>query len=270
MRVGLAQIASTADKAENLELISSAVDEAAGRGAEIVVLPEFAMYHLSTPDRSFVEAAEPLDGPFAGAVHDVARRNGVTVVYGMLETTGSLDEHRASNTVVVTSPHRRQLAIYRKIHLYEAFGASESALIRPGDDLAPTVVDVGGVRFGLNTCYDLRFPEVARRLVDAGADVVLLPAAWAPGPRKEDHWSTLVRARAIENTVYYVAVGQAPPNSVGNSMCVDPLGVPVVQLGEAADVAVVDVDLERLAQVRGINPCLSDRRFVVAEARASS
>lgn len=246
-------------------MLSAAVRSAAADGAEVVVLPEFAMYNLPVPDSSFVEEAEPLDGPFATRVHGVAAREGVVVVFGMLESVGA---DRAANTIVVTSPADLSVTAYRKIHLYEAFGASESTLIQPAEDLAPVLFDAGGLRFGLNTCYDLRFPEVARRLVDEGADAVLLPASWAPGSRKEDHWSTLIRARAIENTVYYVGgVGQAPPISVGNSMCVDPMGVVIAQLGEQPGVMVVDVDAERIAQVRRVNPCLTDRRFVVNPAR---
>lgn len=260
MRVGLAQIASTADKSKNLDLIAAAVEAAVRDDAELVVLPEFAIYHLPLPDSTYVEQAEALDGPFAQTVHEIARSYDVTVVYGTLE---EVDGQRASNTLVVTSPRQRQQAVYRKMHLYEAFGAKESALIVPASDLSPVLFDVRDLRFGLNTCYDLRFPEVARRLVDAGAQVILLPAAWAPGPRKEDHWSTLVRARAIENTVYYVAVGQAPPASVGNSMCVDPMGVAIAQLGEAARTVVVEIQRSRVDDVRSINPCLADRRLSV-------
>jgi predicted amidohydrolase len=262
--VGLAQIASTADKNKNLDLVAAAVETAVRDGAEVVVLPEFAMYHLPLPDRTYVEQAEPLDGPFVRTVHEIACNHDVTVVYGTLE---EVDGQRASNTLVVTSPHQRLQAVYRKMHLYEAFGAQESALIVPASDLTPVLFEVDDIRFGLNTCYDLRFPEVARRLVDAGAEVIVLPAAWAPGPRKEDHWSTLVRARAIENTVYYVAVGQAPPASVGNSMCVDPMGVAITQLGEAACTVVVEIQRSRVEDVRSINPCLADRRFSVQVGR---
>ncbi|HZK59138.1 MAG TPA: nitrilase-related carbon-nitrogen hydrolase, partial [Cryobacterium sp.] len=115
------------------------------------------------------------------------------------------------------------------------------------------------------TCYDIRFPEVTRRLVDAGADLVLVPAEWVRGPLKEQHWRTLVTARALENTIYLAAADHAPPVGVGNSMVVDPMGVELVTIGETTDVAVAWVSAERVAAVRAVNPALALRRFRVVE-----
>jgi predicted amidohydrolase len=105
---------------------------------------------------------------------------------------------------------------------------------------------------------------VTRRIVDAGADVLLLPADWVPGPLKEDHWRTLVRARAIENTVYVAAAGQCAPTGAGNSMIVDPMGVVTAGLGDGSGIAVAEISPERIAAVRRINPALDLRRFTVA------
>ena len=124
---------------------------------------------------------------------------------------------------------------YRKIHLYDSFGYKESDALRAGP-LAPVVVDVAGFRVGLMTCYDLRFPELARLLVDHGAEVLVVPAAWVAGPRKVEHWRTLVRARAIENTVFVVAAAQPGPRYSGHSMVVDPLGDVLAEAGEGAEV----------------------------------
>jgi predicted amidohydrolase len=115
----------------------------------------------------------------------------------------------------------------------------------------------------LQTCYDVRFPELTRRLVDAGADLILVPAEWVRGPLKEAHWRTLLTARAIENTVYVAAADHAPPVGAGNSMVVDPMGVELVTIGESTDVAVAWVAPERVAEVRRINPALKLRRFDV-------
>jgi predicted amidohydrolase len=262
LRIALAQVAATDDKARNLEAINVAAVQAAASGSELVVLPEFSMYTLPTPDRRFLDAAEPLDGRFAQEVHRIACANGLTIVVGMLEQAPG--DERPFNTLLVTSPQSAVEAVYRKVHLYGAFGANESAIVRPAEDLEPSVFDLSGVRFGLSTCYDLRFPEVSRLVVDAGAQVCLLPAYWAPGPRKEEHWSTLVRARAIENTVYYAAVGQAAPASFGRSMFVDPLGVVRAEAGEQPEMLTVEVDLDRLEQVRAVNPALADRRYRIA------
>jgi len=122
---------------------------------------------------------------------------------------------------------------------------------------------VGGVRVGLQTCYDVRFPEVTRRLVDAGVDLVLVPAEWVRGPLKEHHWRTLLTARALENTIFVAAADHAPPVGVGNSMIVDPMGVEVATIGEGTDVAVGWVSTARIAGVRSVNPALSLRRFGV-------
>ncbi len=110
------------------------------------------------------------------------------------------------------------------------------------------------------TCYDLRFPEFARALVDAGADVLAVPAAWVAGPLKEDHWVTLLRARAIENTVYVTAAAQTGKAYSGRSMIVDPLGVAVAALGDGEGLATAEVDLQTIAAVRDRNPSLANRR----------
>jgi predicted amidohydrolase len=135
--------------------------------------------------------------------------------------------------------------------------------VRPGDIEPPQTFAWHGFTVGLQTCYDIRFPEVTRRLVDAGADLVLVPAEWVRGPLKEHHWRTLVTARAIENTIYIAAPDHAPPVGAGNSMIVDPMGVELVTIGEAVDVAVAHLSPERVAAVRRINPALTLRRYAV-------
>ena len=122
---------------------------------------------------------------------------------------------------------------------------------------------MGGLRFGLMTCYDVRFPEVGRLLADAGADVFLVPAEWVRGPLKEHHWRTLLHARAIENTVFVAAADHPPPLGVGNSMIVDPQGVEIAAIGTATDIAIAHLDVEAVARVRLVNPALALRRLRV-------
>jgi predicted amidohydrolase len=259
--VALAQFAPGDDKAANLALIARLAGDAADRGARVVVLPEYAMFTVPAMDRRFVDSAEDLDGSFVTGLRDLAKDRGVAIVGGMNER---LDGSRISNTLVAAGPDGAVAALYRKIHLYDAFGFRESDVVRAGEISEPETFEVDGVRFGLQTCYDLRFPEVTRRLADAGAQVVLLPAEWVPGPLKEYHWSTLVRARAIENTLYVAAAGQAAPTGSGTSMLVDPMGVVVTSLGEQTGVAVGEVSPERISEVRAKNPALELRRFTVA------
>jgi predicted amidohydrolase len=259
VQVAVAQFAPGEDKDGNLAAIGKLAGEAAGGGARVVVCPEFAMFTAPKMDRRFVDSAEPLDGPFASGLAELARRHGLHIVAGLNER---LDEPgRISNTLVAIGPDGGVAATYRKTHLYDAFGYKESALVRHGEIADPETFTVDGVRFGMQTCYDVRFPEVTRRIVDAGADVLALPAEWVPGPLKEDHWRTLVRARAIENTIYVAAAGQCAPTGAGNSMIVDPMGVVVAALGESAGIAAADVSPERVAAVRERNPALSLRRF---------
>ena len=175
----------------------------------------------------------------------------------MFET--SADPARPTNTLVTRGAAN---VAYRKIHLYDSFGYRESDALAAGP-LEPVTVDVSGFRLGLMTCYDLRFPELARALVDQGAEVLVIPAAWVAGPRKVDHWRTLVRARAIENTVYVVAAGQPGPRYAGHSLVVDPLGD---VLAEAADgPALLRATLTRsaLEGARATNPSLTNRRMPV-------
>src|SRR5690606_32406006 len=127
----------------------------------------------------------------------------------------------------------------------------------------PQTFTVDGLRVALQTCYDLRFPEVSRRLVDAGADIIAVPSEWVRGPLKEHHWRTLVTARALENTVFVAAADHPAPVGAGNSMIVDPMGVELATVGENSDVGVAFASRERLDAVRSVNPALSLRRFEV-------
>ena len=138
-----------------------------------------------------------------------------------------------------------------------------SSWIAPGAHGEPETFAWGGFTVGLQTCYDIRFPEVTRALVDVGADLVIVPAEWVRGPLKEFHWRTLLTARAIENTVYLAAADHAPPVGAGNSMVLDPMGVELATIGEAQDVAIAWPDPLRIVEIRRTNPALALRRFGV-------
>ncbi|MFI6574335.1 carbon-nitrogen hydrolase family protein [Nocardiopsis sp. NPDC050513] len=276
VRVAVAQFAPGQDKAENARSVAELAARGAAEGADVVLLPEYAMFTAPRTDHRYVKAAEPLGGPFLEAAADTARSEGVHLVLGVNETVGGTggpdgavepDAGGAThfaNTLVALGPDGGRVALYRKIHLYDAFGVRESDVVRPGPIETPETFTVDGVVFGLQTCYDLRFPEVTRRIADAGAHVLLLAAQWVPGPLKEDHWRTLARARAIENTVYVAAAGQSGPTGAGNSMVVDPMGTTVAALGEHPfAVASAEVSAARVEEVRAVNPALSLRRFAV-------
>jgi predicted amidohydrolase len=259
--VAVAQFAPTADTQANLATIAELTAAASGRGARLVVFPEYSSYFVDPFDGSLAENAQSLDGPFVQGLIAIAAARGVHIVAGIVERAG--DERRVRNAVVAVDGDG-VLARYRKLHLYDAFGQRESDWVEPGQIAEPETFEIDGVRFGLMTCYDLRFPELARVLADAGADVVLVPSEWVRGPLKEHHWRTLIHARAIENTVFVAAADHPPPLGVGLSMIVDPQGVELASVGTATDIAVAHLDREAVSRVRRVNPSLRLRRFSVA------
>jgi predicted amidohydrolase len=259
--IAVAQFAPGDDTDDNLERMSRLAGDAANRGALLVVFPEYSSYFTPTMDASWAEHAQGLHGPFVRALAELATELGIHIVAGLVERVQ--DETRVANTLVALDPHGELVAHYRKVHLYDAFGQRESEWIVPGPVDAPLTFPFGGFTVGMQTCYDLRFPEVTRQLVDAGADLVLVPSEWVRGPLKEAHWRTLATARAIENTVYLAAADHAPPIGVGNSLIIDPMGVELAGLGEEVGTAVAWITPVRVSEVRRINPALQLRRFSV-------
>ncbi len=262
--VAVAQFAPGDDTDANIEVISRLAGDAANRGALMVVFPEYSSYFTPKLGADWVAHAQGLHGPFSRALAELATELGIHIVAGMVERVPD-EEKRVANTLVALSDTGEMVAHYRKMHLYDAFGDRESEYIVPGPLDQTPVFPWHGFTVGLQTCYDVRFPEVTRRLVDAGADLVLLPSEWVRGPLKESHWRTLITARAIENTIYVAAADHAPPIGAGNSMVVDPMGVELVTIGEATDVAVAWISPKRVSDVRKVNPALVLRRFSVAE-----
>ncbi|MGX5695960.1 carbon-nitrogen hydrolase family protein [Agromyces soli] len=260
--VAVAQFTPSADVASNLAEIERLARTAVERGARLVVLPEYAMCFTPELGDEMVAAAEPLDGAFVRAFAALAGELGVHLVAGMLERTG--DPARFSNTLVAVAPSGQLVAAYRKQHLYDAFGQRESDRVVAGPIGEPELFELDGIRVGMQTCYDLRFPEVTRTLVDAGAELVLVPAEWVRGPLKEHHWRTLATARAIENTVFLAAADQTPPTAIGASFVIDPMGVELATLGEQPGVGLAWIDRARLEQVRRVNPALALRRYRVS------
>jgi deaminated glutathione amidase len=251
LRVALVQHASGLEPDANRSLL----DALAPSDADLVVFPEAFARDFGEAGTDVSGYAEPVDGPFAAELERVAGARGGTLVAGMFEVGD--DPARPFNTLVVRGAAH---ASYRKIHLYDSFGYRESDRLSAGDPV-PVVVDLSGFGVGLMTCYDLRFPELARGLVDAGAEVLVVPAAWVAGPHKVEHWRTLARARAIENTCYVVAVGQPGPRYTGHSLVVDPFGEVVVEAGEGSEVLTAVLEHTVLERARTTNPSLANRRL---------
>ncbi len=254
LRVRLVQRASGLEPSANL----AALDEVAALPGptDLVVLPEAFARDFGEPGSDLGPYAEPLDGPFAQRLSALSGSTGTAWLAGMFET--SADPARPLNTLVLADD--QQVTTYRKIHLYDSFGFQESKTISPGE-VGPVSATVRGFPLGLMTCYDLRFPELARALAGQGAEALVVPAAWVAGERKVEHWRTLLRARAIENTVWVIAVGQPGPRYTGHSMVVAPDGDVVAEAGE--DDSVIDAVIDRavVAGVRTTNSSLANRRM---------
>jgi deaminated glutathione amidase len=265
--IAVAQFAPGDDERDNLERIERLAGDAANRGALLVVFPEYSSYFAKDLTGGVAAAhAQTLHGPFVRALAELASELGIHLIAGMMELVPGETE-RVANTIVALDPRGELVARYRKLHLYDAFGARESDWLVPGGIEEPQTFPFAGFTVGLQTCYDVRFPEVTRRLVDAGADLIAMPAEWVRGPLKEAHWRTLATARAIENTVYLAAADHAPPVGAGNSLVVDPMGVEVATVGEEdGAVAVAWISPSRVARVRHLNPALALRRFRVVPA----
>ncbi len=259
LTIGLVQRASDLDPAANRSAVDDLAADLRGEPAvELALLPEAFARDFGAPGSDVAAFAEPLDGPFVQSLVSAAAAAGSTLVAGMFEESG--DPARPFNTLVVVDGDGLR-ATYRKIHLYDSFGYRESDRLTAGD-LTPVVVDVAGWKVGLMTCYDLRFPELARMLVDEGAEVLVVPAAWVAGPRKVEHWRTLLRARAVENTVYVAAVGQPGPRYTGHSTVIAPNGDILVEAGaDESAVARATVARDLLDETRRVNPSLTNRRL---------
>lgn len=262
MQIAVVQFAAGMDKPANLERLQALVGEAADAGATLVIAPEAAMHDFGPQELALAPFAEPIDGPFVSGVADVASRRGVTVVAGMFESVEG-DSTRAYNTVVAIGLAGQLIGRYRKQHLFDAHGWCESDRLVAGDNADRLVFDCGEFRVGVLTCYDIRFPELTRALVDDGATLLAVPTAWVAGPSKARQYRTLATARAIENVCYLAAAVQSPPSYTGESCIIEPFGDVLAELNEADGVAVAEVSAQRVIECRAKVPSLSHRRWRV-------
>ena len=280
MKLALAQLAIEDGEIEaNRARAADAVGEAAADGADLVALPEIVTAGYFAFD-AYERAAEPVAGPTIEALQAAAIEHEVAVLAGTfvedLAATTSVPtpaESGLANTAVLLDADGEIRLVYRKHHLF-GYDSEEAELLVPGErvETATIAVDDAGdttgsgaeeLTVGVTTCYDLRFPELYRELLDAGAELVLVPSAW-PEPRVE-HWQTLPRARAIENLCYVGAVNGAAvdrdgPSLLGRSTVFDPWGTPIASSGPDPTIVTATVDPERVSSIRAEFPALDDRR----------
>jgi predicted amidohydrolase len=267
MKIGLAQLNSQDDKAANLAAAEAAVAALAAQGCTLVLLPE--MFNHRWTDEANRTEAEPIPGPASEWAAAQARRHGISLHLGsLIERREDETGVKCLNTSVVVDRRGGEVARYSKIHLFDVDlpgGVSyrESSVVSPGERVVTAQVD--GVTLGLSICYDLRFPELYRALALAGAEVLMVPAAFTV-PTGISHWEPLLRARAIENGCYVAACGQWGPSAPGKAPCfghslvVDPWGVVIAQCREGVGVVAAEIDLDHLRDVRRRMPVLKHRR----------
>jgi predicted amidohydrolase len=266
VRAAAVQLTATADTSRNLETADRLVRAAVADGASLVVLPEkWSVYGTAEDQRA---GAQPLDGPALSWARAIAAELEIDLVAGSIaEAVAGSAGGRGSNTSVHIGPDGADRATYRKLHMFDVLVGGrdyrESDDEAPGDEIVASVL-ADGTKLGLTICYDLRFPELYRRLAVDGAQVLAVPAAFTV-PTTRDHWEILLRARAIENQAFVVAanqVGRHAPGlkTGGRSMIVDPWGIVLAQAPDTETHIVAELDLARLARIRADLPSLANRR----------
>ncbi|HEY7255495.1 MAG TPA: carbon-nitrogen hydrolase family protein [Solirubrobacterales bacterium] len=261
MRAAAVQLNSTEDRARNLATAENLVRAAAADGASLVALPE--KWNLLAGGEQLLAGAEPLNGPSLTAARGWARELGIHLLAGSISAAIG---QRAQNTSVLIGPDGADLAVYRKIHMFDVdvggVAYRESAFEEPGAEIV--IGPLGEADLGLTVCYDLRFPELYRILALRGARLISLPSAFTSTTGR-DHWEVLLRARAIENQVFIVApnqIGTAAPHydSYGHSAIVDPWGRLLATAPDEECFIAADLDLAAQDEVRESLPSLANRR----------
>lgn len=249
---------SSRDKQDNLLRSIDFIAEAAAGNSELICFPEFQMAFSPAKQsaKELASVAEAVDGEFVTALSRAARKNRIGVVASIYEKSAV---EKVFDTALILSPAGDVSSIYRKVHLYDALGFRESAKLAKGKAIKDPVRTSAGT-IGLMVCYDLRFPELSRILALKGANVLVAPSAWVQGEMKEEHWQTMVKARAIENGSYLVAPDQVGNIYCGRSMVVDPFGKVLADMGQREGIEIVEIDKKRIQDVRKSLPLLRNRR----------
>lgn len=242
---------------ENLQTARRMLERAKAQGVDLVVFPEMFMARPE-PGVSLTTVAETVDGPFVTGLSLLAQKFGVAIICGVWGTVPE-GEQRVANVVVAIGTDGKLLARYNKLHLFDALNVRESDLMARGD-IAPPVFPFKDMQLGLGICYDLRFPELFRDLALRGAEVVIVPSAWYAGPLKEEQWLTLLKARAIENTIYVAGANLCNEPFAARSAIFDPFGVMIAGAGETEALVVGKIERDRIEEIRSKLPCLQHVR----------
>jgi deaminated glutathione amidase len=264
--VAVIQMKSSESKEENLRASVDFISMAADRKASLICFPEFQMAFSplkQSPKDLANNVAERIDGGnFVTVLCRSARKNKIGVIATVYEKNKDKNEFKVYDTAVIINNKGQITSVYRKIHLYNALGFKESDKLIQGNVIEkPVSTSVGNI--GLMICYDVRFPEMSRILTVNGADILAVPSAWIYGIMKEDHWRTMIMARAIENGSYIIAPDQVGNIFSGRSMVADPFGTVLVDMGDKEGIEIVEIDKDRVVKIRESLPLLKNRRLDV-------
>lgn len=254
-KLALAQCAYPSD-GDVVAQVRDTAAAAARKGADMLVFPEFMMCPPKIHREELIERAQNTDGPFASSVCGIAAEFGLWIVFVMLETSG--EGLPPYNTALVAGSDGKLHGSYRKCHLYDAHEIRESDRMSAGGELSRPI-HAPFATFALSICYDLRFPEAVRGIARE-CDLLIYPAAWMAGPRKDEQWETLIRARAIENECFVAGACRAGEPYVERSMVADPLGTILAQAKEGEALLVVDIDPGEVASARDAMPVFDHLR----------
>jgi predicted amidohydrolase len=270
--VAIVQMRSSEDKRENLKLSLDFVKEAARKKASLICFPEFQMAFSPRNQsvKKLTKIAETIDqSNFILTLGESARRNRINIIATIYEKNTKNNsssrysinqfDNRVYDTAVIINSNGAICSVYRKLHMYDALGFRESAKMIAGNAIEKPVKTAAG-NLGLMICYDVRFPEVSRILAINGADILAVPSAWVHGIMKEEHWQTILKARAIENGSYVAAPDQVGHIFSGRSMVVDPFGIVILDMGNREGMEVIEIDKSRIQKARESLPLLKNRR----------
>ncbi len=251
----LAQIRTEKEKEKNLEKIETIIENSKD---DIIVFPEFSNFYVSdlTPEEVY-KNAEFDESDFLNKVAATALQNKKWVILGVYEKSEEFP--KTYSTVYVIGPDGKIKLKYRKTHLFEALGYDESIYLKRSNNKFK-VFEINGIKIGLLICYEIRFPEVARSLALSGAEIIIIPSAWLKGYNKEEQWLTLVKARAMENTVYVLTSNQIGNIYTGITLAADPMGIIKARASEIEETIEVKISEDRLKSVRKNIPLLEQRR----------
>ncbi|SFN10922.1 carbon-nitrogen hydrolase family protein [Thermodesulforhabdus norvegica] len=255
IKIGLCQIEGNSNPEENLKKAREFFRDAAEKGIELLVFPEMFM---ALPGNGILPShVAPAASRFLAEMAGLAKEYGINCIFGFWEP--SEDPHRPFNSASLINPEGVEVARYRKLHLFDALKIRESKTSSPGQTLPP-VVRIKNLLIGLAICYDLRFSLVFDHLASQNADLVVVISAWYAGTGKEDHWLTLLKARAIEYTCYVAGCNMVGLRFCGRSAAFDPFGMPLGDAGEEEGLLEITVKKERVISVREKLPVLQHRR----------